>query len=149
MLPNIIRKASLLQSSPRMQRIARSLLVASAALVLAGCATTRVVHHGYLPNREPLVTVVMSEDRQVIAAECRDAPSLGPILGCQSSREIALPDGRAARAVKIVRYTDRVPSQMAAEIEVHELCHAVASLQPIGDPCHAGSNGFLQASHAR
>ena len=132
-----------------MPRFTIASILASGALLLAGCATTRVVHHGYLPTREPLVTVVISEDRSLIAAECRKAPSLGPILGCQSSREIRLPDGQAARVVKIVRYTDRVPSQMAAEIEAHELCHAIASLQPIGDPCHVGSDGFLQASDTR
>jgi hypothetical protein len=124
-------------------------ILASAALLLAGCATTRIVHHGYLATHEPLVTVVISEDRSVIAAECRKAPSLGPVLGCQSSREIRLADGKAARVVTIVRYTDRVPSRLAAEIEAHELCHAVASLQSIGDPCHVGSNEFLQASDAR
>lgn len=119
--------------------------LAFAALAVAGCASTRVVHQGELPTREPLVTVVISDDRRVVEEECRLVPSLGPIMGCQTSREVKLPDGRPVRTVKIVRYTDRVPSEMAAEIEVHELCHAIAALQPIDDPCHAGNHGFLQA----
>ena len=50
-----------------------------------------------------------------------------------------------ARAVKIVRYTDRLPSEMAFEIDLHELCHVVAALQPIADPCHNGNGGTIRA----
>jgi hypothetical protein len=35
---------------------------------------------------------------------------------------------------------------MAFEIDIHELCHAVAALQPIEDPCHVGNRGFLRSS---
>jgi hypothetical protein len=124
-------------------------IFALTTLALAGCAGTRTMHQGFLPNREPLVTVVVSADRSVVEEECRPVPSLGPILGCQILREVALPDGRQARAVKIVRYTDHVPSEMAAEIEAHELCHTVAALQAIEDPCHTGTNGFIQARSPR
>jgi hypothetical protein len=123
--------------------------LAFAALAVAGCASTRVVRHGPLSAQEPLVTVVISEDRRVVEEECRLVPSLGPVMGCQSSRPVHLSDGRRARAVRIVRFTDRLPSEMAAEIEVHELCHAVAALQSIEDPCHADNHGFLQARRTR
>jgi hypothetical protein len=48
-----------------------------------------------------------------------------------------------------VRYTDALPSTMAFEIEVHELCHAVAALQTIDDSCHAENNGLIQTSRRR
>jgi hypothetical protein len=48
----------------------------------------------------------------------------------------------------IVRYTDSLPSKLAFEIEVHELCHAIASLQTIDDPCHVGNDGLLTAESA-
>ena len=70
----------------------------------------------------------------------------GAVLGCQQSWPITLPDGRRARGVKIVRYTDSLPSPLAFEIDIHELCHAVAALQLIDDPCHATNGGVVQAS---
>jgi len=62
--------------------------------------------------------------------------------------------GRAARRPhgaldQVVRYTDALPSMMAFEIEIHELCHAVAALQTIDDPCHAENNGLIQTSRRR
>ena len=57
-------------------------------------------------------------------------------------------DGRS-RLIKVVRYTDALPSPMAFEIEIHELCHTVAALQPIDDPCHAENNGLIQMSRRR
>src|SRR5207244_10108055 len=50
------------------------------------------------------------------------------------------------RAVKIVRYTDVLPSRMAFEIDAHELCHAIAAVQSIEDPCHAVDHGIVESS---
>jgi hypothetical protein len=72
----------------------------------------------------------------------------GSPVGCRLSRTVALSDGRNARTVTIVRYTDSLPSKLAFEIEVHELCHAIASLQQIDDPCHVGNDGLLTAHTA-
>jgi hypothetical protein len=119
--------------------------ITALALLLAGCAGTRVAEMGRLPN-DNLVTVVVSEDRAVIEKQCHGALALGPIYGCQITRHSTLADGAPVRVITIVRYTDRLPSAMALEIEAHELCHAVASLQAVPDPCHIGNNGFLKHS---
>jgi hypothetical protein len=129
-------------------RLARLLVVVTGVMVVAGCVSTRVGAVGPLPSREPLVTLVVTEDRQVVQRECRHVLAPGLVLGCRISRTVALPDGRDARAVTLVRYTDALPSRLAFEIEVHELCHAIAALQAIDDPCHAGNNGVLTAESA-
>jgi hypothetical protein len=128
--------------------LARLLVVMTAVILVAGCVSTRIGTVGPLPGREPLVTLVVTEDRQVVQRECRHVLAPGLVLGCRISRTVALPDGRDARAVTIVRYTDSLPSRLAFEIEAHELCHAIASLQAIDDPCHAGNNGVLTAESA-
>jgi hypothetical protein len=101
---------------------------------------------GILPSHDPLVTLVVSENRDVIERHCQGALALGPIYGCQIMRVSPQPDGSSVRTIKIVRYTDRLPSAMALEIDVHELCHAVATLQSVDDPCHVGNGGYLQAA---
>jgi hypothetical protein len=124
-----------------------TLIIASLGLV--GCAGTRVGHAGRLSTGDQLVTVVLSENREAIDRECGYPLSIGLVYGCQTSQTVALPDGRSARSIKVVRYTDVLPSMLAFEIEVHELCHAIATLQPIDDPCHADNNGLLQTSRRR
>ena len=63
-----------------------------------------------------------------------------------SGRESELP----TRVVKIVRYTDALPSEMAFEIDLHELCHMVAALQPVlRDPCHDGNDGQVLSGTGR
>jgi hypothetical protein len=113
--------------------------------VATGCATTgtRSGHLGVLDTDAQLVTLVVSEDSTVVRGEC-PLVAHGSVLGCQTSRTVALPDGRSVRLVKIVRFTDRLPSAMAFEIDIHELCHAVAALQGIDDPCHTGNGGVVQ-----
>ena len=69
----------------------------------------------------------------------------GPLLGCRVTRRVQL-GGVTVQAMKIVRYTDALPSALAFEIDAHELCHAIASLQPIADPCHTENNGFIRSS---
>ena len=115
-------------------------------IALTGCATTgtRSGHLGILPRDEQLVTLVVSEDAAIVRGECPRNVAHGNVLGCQTSRNVALPDGRSVRVVKIVRFTDRLPSPMAFEIDIHELCHAVAALQGIDDPCHTGNGGVVQ-----
>ena len=90
-----------------------------------------------------------SPDRETVDRECGYPLAVGPVYGCQSASAIALPDGRTARLIKVVRYTDALPSPMAFEIEIHELCHTVAALQTIDDPCHAENNGLIQMSRRR
>jgi len=125
------------------------LVVASLALALAGCAGTRVGQVGRLPTGDRLVTVVLSDDRETVDRECGYPLAVGPVYGCQSTNAISLPDGRTARLIRVVRYTDTLPSPMAFEIEIHELCHTVAALQTIDDPCHAENNGLIQMSRRR
>lgn len=133
---------------PVRARLDRLVLIVAAIVLTAGCASSRVGSVGRLPNQQPLVTLVVTEDRQIVQRECRDSLAPGNVYGCRISRVVPLPDGRDARAVTIVRYTDSLPSQLAFDIEVHELCHAIASLQPIDDPCHVGNGGVLTAERA-
>jgi hypothetical protein len=116
------------------------------AAPLAGCVSTRAAQMGRLANAEALVTLVVSSDKSVVADHCRSAFAVGPVLGCQITTPTTLPGGERVRVVKIVRFTDSTPSAMAFEIDLHELCHAVASLQSVSDPCHADNHGLLQAS---
>ena len=115
------------------------------AIALTGCAATgtRSGHLGILPRDEQLVTLVVSEDAAIVRGECPLNFAHGSVLGCQTSRTVELPDGRSVRVVKIVRFTDRLPSSMAFAIDIHELCHAVAALQGIDDPCHTGNGGVV------
>jgi hypothetical protein len=113
----------------------------------SGCATaTRSAALGLLSQGDRLVTLIVTEDPVVLRGEC--PPNLGhaALLGCQTSRLIELSDGRVVRVVKIVRYADRVPSALSFEIDIHELCHAIAALQPIDDPCHAENGGVVGAA---
>ena len=116
-----------------------------ALLTLGGCATsTRTAQMGPL-STGPLVTLIVTDDRAVVERECRDVPALGPILGCSIWRTVQ-PDGRTdVKMMKVVRYTDALPSALALEIDAHELCHVVAALQPIDDPCHVGNGGVVKS----
>jgi hypothetical protein len=124
------------------------LLSVLAALLFAGCAGTRVGAVGRLSNDDRLVTLVVTEDRKRVDSECKGVPSLGSLLGCHVSRRVELEDSAAVQVVKIVRFTDRLPSAMAFEIEAHELCHAVAGLQAMRDPCHDENHGMLTSAPA-
>jgi hypothetical protein len=119
------------------------------AVSVAGCVSTRAASLGSLHGGQPLVTLVVSEDRALIARECRNVRSAGEVLGCQMSWPVQVPSGLPMRATKIVRYTDALPSELAFEIEVHELCHAVAALQLVADPCHEGNAGVAQSAAPR
>jgi len=123
----------------------RVLVLLAAPLALGGCATsTRTAKMGPLPTG-PLVTLIVSDDRAVVERECREVPALGPVLGCSIWRTVQ-PDGKTdVKMMKVVRYTDAVPSVLALEIDAHELCHIVAALQPIEDPCHVGNGGVVRA----
>ena len=103
--------------------------IAGIALLLTGCAVpTRLMQMGPLSEREWLVTLVVSEDDRVVASECADVLAMGPILGCHLWHRVNVPGVGDVRIVKIVRYTDALPSTLAQEIDVHELCHAIAAL---------------------
>lgn len=119
--------------------------------LLAGCATTASMDYGALPNGMPLVRLMVTTDRAVVEQECDmdSALTLGrPVYGCRIQKRVP---GLAAyiRAIKIVRWTDAMPGDQALEIEAHELCHTVAGLQTMGDPCHAGNSGMVMARRAR
>jgi hypothetical protein len=119
------------------------------ACLLAGCAGTRIGTLGTLPGGDRLVTVVVSQDRDVVERECNQPLALGPLLGCQISRPVGGTGRAAARTVKVVRYADVLPSSLAFEIEVHELCHVVAALQTLEDPCHADHHGVMDVASRR
>ena len=124
-----------------------ALAACASALLLVGCAaSTRTAHMGPLPSREPLLTLVVSEDRKVVERECRDVPAPGPVLGCSMWRTVEGGGGTEVKVMKVVRYADSMPSALALEIDAHELCHVVAALQTIQDPCHGGNNGVIQSA---
>ena len=115
-------------------------------ITLAGCATTRRMEMGPLDGVGPLVTLVVTEDRAVVQRECDGIITPGRIMGCRVIRRVKVDEDVTVQAMKIVRYTDSLPSPLAFEIDAHELCHAIASLQAIDDPCHVDNYGFVQAS---
>ena len=121
-------------------------LAGGSLLLLSGCAATRTGEFGWLPNREPLVTLVVTEDHAVVERECAGLAQQGVVVGCQRSRVVALPGEGTVRVLKIVRFTDSLPSPLAFDIDGHELCHAVADLQGIADPCHDEGDGSVQAT---
>ena len=128
------------------QKCMRSLLaVALVAIFVSSCTVTRVSHFGPLPGRQSLITLVVTEDRNVVRRECQSGEQAA-IVGCETLLYTSLGEAGDVRTVKIVRYTDHLPSAMAMEIEAHELCHAVAALQGILDPCHAENGGMLQSA---
>jgi len=125
---------------------ARAVVVLAGAALVSGCATgTRTARFGQLPGDQALVTLVVTTDRALVERECAAVPSLWPRYGCQLSWPVTTPPGATARAVKVVRYADRLPTPLTFEIDAHELCHAVAALQPIADPCHEGNDGLLNS----
>lgn len=126
----------------------RSAVALLAALIaLAGCAaSTRTARLGQLPTAEPLVTLIVSDDRRVVERECRDVVAFGPVLGCSTWRTVRMGGETEVKVMKVVRYADAVPSELAMEIDVHELCHVVAALQSIADPCHVGNDGVIQSA---
>lgn len=128
------------------------LLAVAALLLTGGCASTSTMEMGLLPHGQRLVTLVVSEDREVVGRECARVPATGRVLGCHLWQRVAVPGVGDVRLITIVRYTDALPSTLALEIDVHELCHAIAALQPIADPCHAENGGTIRSAadaHAR
>jgi len=128
---------------------ARVALLAAWAVLLSACAVTREARFGQLGGDEPLLTLVVTTDRSLVERECAAVPSAWPRYGCMLSRPAVARDGARVRAVKVVRYADRLPSELTFEIDAHELCHAVAALQPIDDPCHVGNEGLLRSITGR
>jgi hypothetical protein len=122
-------------------------LLLGALLLLAGCAAaTSTMRMGVLPHGERLVTLVVSEDPDTVRRGCANVPVVGRALGCHRWRQVSLPGVGEVRLITIVRYTDALPSDLTLEIDAHELCHAIAGLQPIADPCHADNAGVIRAA---
>jgi hypothetical protein len=116
------------------------------ALALSGCASgTLVARFGPLADGKSLVTLVVSDDLDIVGRECAEVQAIGRILGCHIAKPAMARSMLPVRSVKIVRYAETVPSAVTFEIDAHELCHAVAALQLLDDPCHDGNNGQLQA----
>ena len=127
-------------------RLAAGLVGALLAIVLGGCATgTRVASFGPLPDGARLVTLIVSDDLDVVRRECAELAILGRVLGCHTATPVLGHAAGAVRAIKIVRFAETLPSATTFEIDAHELCHAVAALQRLDDPCHVGNAGALQA----
>ena len=131
------------------RRLRRFAYLVVAAAAFGGCATSvRVAQFGPLPGGSSLMTLVVSDDVEVVRRECAEVGVQGRVLGCQSSRSVRHPNALLPlRSVKIVRYAETLPSETTFEIDAHELCHVVAALQLVEDPCHEGNNGVLQAQH--
>ena len=130
------------------------LAILASAIVLTGCTTgTRTAAFGPLPGGSKLLTLIVSEDLNVVQRECsevrpdRYAQANKQVLGCQTSKPVVVPGALAVRAMTIVRFAESLPSPVTFEVDAHELCHAVAALQllPV-DPCHDGNGGELQAT---
>lgn len=116
-------------------------------LTLVSQPGTREIQFGHIRPGQPLVTLIVTQDRSVVWNECADAgTSGGPLLGCQRSSIVHVMAERAVHAVKIVRYADVLPSPLAFEIEAHELCHAIAAIQSIDDPCHTDPAGRINSA---
>jgi hypothetical protein len=131
------------------QRVLGVVGAAAAVLVITGCATTtRTASFGPLAGGGSLVTLVVTEDLDVVRKECAGVPAKGQMLGCHIARPGAGAEGSTVRAMKIVRYAETAPSPATFEIDAHELCHAVAALQLMKDPCHNGNGGVLQAQES-
>ena len=120
-------------------------LLVAAMFLLSACATpvTRTARFGPLPDGRNLVTLVVSRERAEVERQCGATTATS---GCRSFQPVTLQGGVVAQAVRIVRYVDPLPSDLALEIDIHELCHAVAGVQPILDPCHQGNRGVLQSA---
>jgi len=119
------------------------------ACVVAGCAAgTRSGRLGQLGPDANLVTLLVSDDVTIVRRECPLVVAAGRVLGCQTSQRVELPTGGVARAIRIVRYTEQLPSALSFEIDLHELCHAVATVQGLDDPCHVGNDGIAQEASA-
>ena len=129
-------------------RTTLAIVLVVAGLTSACAMGTRTGRLGQLGADANLVTLVVSEDADVVRHECPLVVATGRVLGCQTSQRVDLPTGAVARAVRIVRYTDQLPSALAFEIDLHELCHAVATVQGLDDPCHTGNGGFAQTPYA-
>ena len=119
------------------------------ALALGGCATgTRTATFGPMPDGGKLVTLVVSDDIEVVRRECAELAIFGRVLGCHIAHAVRGHGAGDVRTIKIVRFAETLPSQTTFEIDAHELCHAVAALQRLQDPCHVGNDGVLQAHGA-
>ncbi len=122
----------------------RVLAALAAAVAFGGCAgPTLMARLGPVANGEYLVTLIVSSDLSVVREQCGALALLGPILGCQKSASASGVPG--VRVVTVVRYADTLPSARTFEIDAHELCHALAAVQTMSDPCHAENGGFVRA----
>ena len=99
-----------------------------------GCSTvTQTAHVGLLSNRESLVTLVVTEDQDVVSKACNNIPR---VAGCRHAGFTTLDDGTVLRTVKIVRYTDAPPTPATFASEAQQLCEVIAALQSAPVSCH-------------
>ena len=127
--------------------LVRIAAVTATAFTLSGCATsTLIARFGPLPGGRDLLTLLVTDDMGVVRQACAEVRTKRQVLGCQTSTPVHRIGGLPVRAIKIVRYAETLPSALTFEIDAHELCHAIASLQLLTDPCHDGNDGVLQAA---
>ncbi len=135
--------ASSIQAARLIGALGRVGTVMALVGLTAGCgAVTERIEFGPLTPTDALFTMIVTRDPRLIEREC---PAPRDPDGCFVWREVRTPGGTTVRAVRMVRVADTLPSPATFEIHAHELCHAIAALQPIADPCHIGNNGVLHA----
>jgi len=128
----------------------RALVALAALLALGGCATsTRMAKMGPLPTTEPLVTLIVSDDRAVVERECREVHALGPILGCSLWRTVSADGTTTVKVMKIVRYTSSKISSRASDACVSLASSRSGTTNGFGDTrssksvdCRRDSDGF-------
>ena len=115
-------------------RTRQAVVLLAAMFSVVGCSTvTQTAHVGLLSNRESLVTLVVTEDQQVVARGCNNIPR---VQGCRHAGLSTLADGTVVRTVKIVRYTDTPPTAETFASEARQLCELIAALQSAPVSCH-------------
>lgn len=128
------------------ERLLREALVIAVAVVVSGCTTTTLVARvGPLAGGHTLLTLLVTDNLDVVKQECAGVSAHGRVLGCQRSSPVKEAGWPPVRSTTIVRYAETVPTPVTFEIEAHELCHALAAVQWLPDPCHVGNGGELRA----
>jgi hypothetical protein len=91
--------------------------------------------------------LVVTEDLDVVMRECAGLTNRpGVVVGCQRSGLAMVNGTDTVRLVKIVRYTDWLPSPLTFEIAGDQLCHTVADAQSLPAACHAENGGMIEAA---
>jgi hypothetical protein len=118
-------------------RLRQPMLKALTPLVMlaaSGCASSALVANLGQLDDTSLVTLIVTSDLRLVEKECAGVPATAPLMGC----EVSIPAIRGTvpvRAVKVVRYTETMPTALSFEIDARSLCHTVAALQLLTESC--------------